>query len=233
MGLLKRLLRVIKAEAHSVVEKLEDPIKITEEGIRELKKQLKEAMEALAQVKASKIRFEREARNEKERAKALVKKAESLLLQAQEGKISPEEAEKLAAELIQKAELHEKNARRLEEEAKKQKEMAIKLQAKIDELKVQIAKYEAELKTLKARLATARAVKKVNKQIAKVDPSDTIAMLERMKEKVEEEETLAQAYEELAKQEVALDVESEAEKKLREVESRGKLEELKKRLGLA
>ncbi|RUM31493.1 MAG: PspA/IM30 family protein [Aquifex sp.] len=233
MGLLKRLLRVIKAEAHSVVDKLEDPIKITEEGIRELKKQLKDAMEALAEVKASQIRFEREAKNEKERAKALVKKAEALLIQAQEGKISPDEAEKLATELLRKAELHEQNSKRLEEEAKKHKDMALRLQAKIDDLKVQIAKYEAELKTLKARMATAKAVKKVNKQIAKVDPSDTIAMLERMKEKVEEEEALAEAYEEMAKQETSLDVETETEKKLRGLESKQKLEELKKKLGLS
>ena len=232
MGLLKRLVRVIKAEAHSVVDKLEDPIKITEEGIRELKKQLKDAMEALAEVKASQIRFEREAKNEKERAKALVKKAEALLIQAQEGKISPDEAEKLVAELLQKAELHEKNSQRLEEEAKKQKDMALRLQAKMDELKVQIAKYEAELKTLKARMSTAKAVKKVNKQIAKVDPSDTIAMLEKMKEKVEEEEALAEAYEEMVKQETSLDIETEVEKKLKGIESKQKLEELKKKLGL-
>jgi len=226
MGLLKRLLRVVRAEAHSVLEKLEDPIKITEEGIRELKKQLKETMEALAEVKASQIRFEREARNERERAIALTKRAEKLLLEAKEGKIPLEEAEREATSLLEKASLHEKNAKRLEEEAERQRKMAQQLQTKVEELKVQIAKYEAELKTLKARLATAKAVKKVNKQIAKVDPSDTIAMLERMKEKVEEEEALAQAYEELAAEGKSspTPVTEDGEKKL---------EELKKKLGLS
>ncbi|NPB08076.1 MAG: PspA/IM30 family protein [Aquificae bacterium] len=225
MGLLKRLLRVVRAEAHSVIEKLEDPIKITEEGIRELKKQLKETMEALAQVKASLIRFEREARNERERARALTRKAEEVLLKAKNGEIPLEEAEREAASLLEKVSLHEKNAQRLEEEAQRQRKMAQQLQAKVEELKVQIAKYEAELKTLKARLATAKAVKKVNKQLTKVDPSDTIAMLERMKEKVEEEEALAQAYEELAGEEKTPPVTSG--------EGKEKLEELKKRLGLS
>jgi phage shock protein A len=225
MSLLKRILRIAKAEAHAVVDKLEDPIKVTEEGIRELKKQLNEAIESLAQVKASQIRFEKEAINERERAKMLVKRAEAILAKAKAGEISEEEAQKKVAELLEKAEIHERNARSLEEQAEKQKEVALKLQAKIEELKNTIAKYEAELKTLKARYATAKAVKKINKQLAKVDPSDTIAMLERMKEKVEEEEALAMAYEEIAREEIE-------ESKIESVETTQKLEELKKRLGL-
>jgi len=219
MSLLKRILRITKAEAHAVVDKLEDPIKVTEEGIRELKKELNEAIESLAQVKASQIRFEKEAINERERAKMLVKRAEEILAKAE---ISEKEQKK-AAELLEKAEIHERNARSFEEQAEKQKEIALKLQAKIEELKNTIAKYEAELKTLKARYSTAKAVKKINKQLAKVDPSDTIAMLERMKEKVEEEEALATAYEEIAREEVE---ESEIG------DTAKKLEELKRRLGM-
>jgi len=232
MSLLKRVLRIVKAETHAIVDKLEDPIKVTEESIRELKKQLNKAIESLAQVKATQIRFEREAINERERAKMLVKKAESILAKAKSSEISEEEAQKLVSELLQKAEIHEQNARNLEQEAQKQKEMAMRLQAKIDQLKTVIAKYEAELKTLKARYATAKAVKKINKQLAKVDPSDAISMLEKMKQKVEEEEYLATAYEEIAKKEIMLDVESEVDKKILEMETSQKLEELKKKLGL-
>jgi len=232
MSLLKRVLRIVKAETHAIVDKLEDPIKVTEESIRELKKQLNEAIESLAQVKATQIRFEREAINERERAKMLVKRAENILSKAKSGEISEQEAQKLVSELLQKAEIHEQNARNLEQEAQKQKEMAMRLQAKIDQLKTVIAKYEAELKTLKARYATAKAVKKINKQLAKVDPSDAISMLEKMKQKVEEEEYLATAYEEIAKKEIMLDVESEVDKKILEMETSQKLEELKKKLGL-
>jgi phage shock protein A len=222
MSLLKRILRIAKAETHAVIDRLEDPIKVTEEGIRELKKQLNEAIDSLAQVKASQIRFEREAVNEKERAKILVKRAEEILKKSKSGEITEEEAQRKVTELLERAEIHEKNARSLEEQAEKQKEIALKLQAKIEELKNTIAKYEAELKTLKARYATAKAVKKINKQLAKVDPSDTISMLERMKEKVEEEEALATAYEEISREPVVVET----------VETTQKLEELKKRLGL-
>ncbi len=40
MGIFGRIFNVGKAEAHAIVDKLEDPIKMTEQGIRDLKKDL-------------------------------------------------------------------------------------------------------------------------------------------------------------------------------------------------
>jgi phage shock protein A len=40
MGIFSRLFNVGKAEAHAAIDKLEDPIKMTEQGIRDLKKDL-------------------------------------------------------------------------------------------------------------------------------------------------------------------------------------------------
>ncbi|NPA32683.1 MAG: PspA/IM30 family protein [Aquificae bacterium] len=222
MGLLKRLVRILKAQAHATLDKLEDPIKITEEAIRELQEQIQKATEALAQVKANQIRLEREAHNELMRAKALQKRAEEILLLAKEGKIPLEEAEKKASELLEEATLREQNAKKLKEQAQKQKEAEIKLRAKIEELKLQLTKAQAELRTLKARLETARAVKKVNKQLSKIDPTETLSVLERMKEKVEEEEALAQAYEEI----------TQPSTERQEPLAKEKLEELKRKLGL-
>ena len=42
-GLFTRILRLGKAEAHSAVDKFEDPIKMTEQGIRDLKKDFEES----------------------------------------------------------------------------------------------------------------------------------------------------------------------------------------------
>nr|MCU0351321.1 PspA/IM30 family protein [Flavobacterium sp.] len=60
MNIIKRLFRIGKAEAHSAIDKLEDPIKMTEQGIREMKDQLDESIHALAQVKALSIRRKNE-----------------------------------------------------------------------------------------------------------------------------------------------------------------------------
>ena len=47
MNIFKRLFKIGQAEANSAVDKLEDPIKMTEQGIRDLKKDLSAALQAI------------------------------------------------------------------------------------------------------------------------------------------------------------------------------------------
>ena len=60
------------------------------------------------------------------------------------------------------------------------------------------------------RAKTAAASKKINQQISRVDSSGTIAMLEKMKAKVEEDESLATAYGEMAAADKSVDDEINA-----------------------
>ena len=53
-----------EAEAHSAIDKLENPIKLTEQGIRDLKKDLDKSLHALAEVKALEIRSRNDANKE-------------------------------------------------------------------------------------------------------------------------------------------------------------------------
>ncbi len=62
MNIFKRLFKIGEAEANSAIDKMEDPIKLTEQGIRDLKQDLEKNLEALAQVKALAIR----AKNDQE-----------------------------------------------------------------------------------------------------------------------------------------------------------------------
>jgi phage shock protein A len=232
MSLLKRIFTIFQAESHTIVEKFEDPVKVTEQGIRDLRKHLSEALNALAEVKASMLRFQREAEKEKRRQQEYMRKAEALLKKAVAGEVAKEEAETLAAELVTKAEMAEQRVAELEQEAERQQELALKIQGKVNELKLQIAKYESELRSLKARAATAKAVKKVNKHLAKVDPSDTLAMLERMKEKVEREEALADAYGEIAEMEKDAEAKADALLAKTPLTTSAKFEQLKQKVGL-
>src|SRR5438046_148638 len=113
MGIFSRLFKVGQAQAHAVVDKLEDPIKLTEQGIRDLKNDLNTA----------------------------------------------------------------------------------------------ISSYENEISTLRARAKTAESTKRINQHLAQVDSASTIAMLERMKQKVEENEALAQAYGEVGQVDTSVDSE--------------------------
>jgi phage shock protein A len=198
MSIFNRIFKITEAKTHSIVDKFEDPIRMTEQGIRDLKKDLQQAMESLAEVKAIAIRSRKSSEDKKKLAADYERKAMLLLQKAQSGKMDMTEAERLAAEALSQREQVAAEALRLAQEATSQEQMANQLQANVNKIKNSISTYQNDLVTLKARARTAAATKKINKQISKVDTSGTIAMLEKMKARVEEDESLAQAYGDMA-----------------------------------
>lgn len=160
MGIFSRIFKVGQAEAHSLVNKLEDPIKMTEQGIRDLKKNLTASMESVAQVKALAIGMERDYNKYSREAEEWEKKAMLLLTKVQNGGLSHEEGERLAKEALLKKEDAMKRAAEAKEGAGKQNEMVGKLTTQIEQLKRKISDTETELKTLRARAKTAEATKK-------------------------------------------------------------------------
>ena len=205
MSVFKRFFRVAKSEAHSIVDKLEDPIKMTEQGIRDLKKDLQEAMTNLARVKASTIRLKKDADDQKKLGSDYERKAMLLLQKMQQGGLEPAEAENLASEALAKKEEAMERAKSLTTDYKAQQQMADQLQAKVEKLKQTVTRYENELVTLRARARTAESMRKINQQMSKVDSSGTVAMLEKMKSKVMEEESLAEAYGEINDETAGID----------------------------
>ena len=106
------------------------------------------------------------------------------------------------------------------------------MERKIRSLKSQIAKWENELKTLEARDKVSKATGKLNKQLANIDSSGTLAMLEKMKEKVEEQEALSDAYGELADESKTIDEEINAALSDTTLTSSAALDDLKREMGL-
>lgn len=198
MSIFKRLFKVGQSEAHAAINKMEDPVKLSEQAIRDLKEDLNKALESLAEVKATAIRTRREMKNYQQQATDYEKKAMMLVQKAEKGDIDAEEADRLAVEALNKKEQVGGQANSLKAEVEKYDNMTKNLENKVNDLKSQISKWENELRTLKARSKVSSATKKINKQMASIDSSSTVSMLERMKTKVEEEESLAQSYGELA-----------------------------------
>ncbi len=207
MSWFRRLFRIGKAEANAAVDKLEDPIKMTEQGIRDLKANQEKAITAMAEVKAMGIRAKSDAEGYEAKAKEYEEKAIALLKKAQAGELEQDEADRLAGEALARKAENEK----LAAEARKNQEYfddnASKLKAKTDDLKGDIAKYENELKSLKARAKVSEATKEINKDLAGIDSDSTVNMLERMKEKVAQEEALAESYADIANESTSLDQE--------------------------
>lgn len=237
MGIFNRLFKVGQSQAHAVVDKFEDPIKMTEQGIRDLKKDLTESMQALAQVKSLAIRTRREANDSKKLLEDYERKAMLLLTRGKEGAMDMAEAERLAMESLSKKDEYAGKAVSLEKSARDFENKAAQLQKSVETVRTTVRKYENELVTLKARAKTATATKKINQQMAQVDSSGTIAMLEKMKSKVEEDESLSEAYGDMVTSETSID--DEINKALEAPSSSAaqsttsaRLEELKAKMGI-
>ena len=235
MNVFKRLFKIGQAEANSAVDKLEDPIKMTEQGIRDLKKDLSAALQALAEVKALAIRAKNDAKTHTDKASDYERKAVLLLKRAEKGEITMEEADRLASECLVQKDTHTQNAATCKTDQAKFEGNVDKLNSNIKTLKSNIKKFEVELKTLKARSKVSAATKKINKQMAGVDSSSTVAMLERMKEKVAEEEALAESYAEIAGENKSIDeeIDSAIDSGSAEVKASDSLAALKAKMGMS
>ncbi len=229
---IKRLFRIGKAEANAAVDKLERPITMTKQGIRDLKTDLDESLKSLAEVKATAIRSKREANNHKEAAEDYKKKAKALLQMGIDGRKDEAEANRLAAEAMARREETLKLYQVALTNQKKFEELVAKMETKIRALKSQIAKWENELKTLIARDKVSKATGKLNKQLANIDSSGTLAMLEKMKEKVEDQEALSDAYGDMVDESKTIDDEINAALSDSNVTGNSALDELKREMGL-
>ena len=232
MNIFKRLFSIGKAEAHSAIDKMEDPIKLTEQGIRDMKKDLDKSLEALAQVKAMAIRATNDQEQYSLKAEDYQNKAMLILKKAQKGELNADNADRLAKEALIKKEESQKNAIRTQAEAEKFNTSVAQLEKNVNSIKSNISKWENELKTLKARVKVSNATKNLNKQMAEIDGSSTVNLLERMKEKVEQDEALAEAYGDIANDSKSIDDELNAVIDTTEVSAESDLDKLKKQLGM-
>jgi phage shock protein A len=197
MNIFKRIFRIGQAEIHAAVDKMEDPIKMTEQGLRELRVDLAEATEAYAKVKALAIRTENDHHSRQQESRIYAEKAILIMQKAQSGQVELTKAEELAREALS---LHKKyylESEDIGQQAIALQQSSMEMLRNTEILKENMEKWEKELRTLKARVKVSKATEQVNKQLAHVDSNGIITMLERMKSKVEDQEALAKAYGEI------------------------------------
>jgi len=232
MGIFNRLFKIGQAEAHSVVDKLEDPIKLTEQGIRDLKKNLDQSLQAFAEVKALAIRSKREINDYANQSQNYEQKAMLILKKAQDGGLDASEADRLAGEALSRKTDADSNAERSKTDLQKLEGNIKQLDSNIQGLKSKISHYENELKTLKARAKVSEATKKINKSMSGIDSGSTISMLEKMKDKVARDEELAEAYGEMANANQSLDDELDSVLNDSDVKASSALEEMKRKMNI-
>ncbi len=104
------------------------------------------------------------------------------------------------------------------------------MEGNVTKIKLSITQWESELKTLKARVKVSNATQQINKQLMKMDSNSVASMLERMKDKVLDEEALAQAYGEMNQKEESND--EKVNKIIEEISVEDELAQLKSQLGI-
>ncbi|MBW3128419.1 PspA/IM30 family protein [Hymenobacter profundi] len=205
MNILSRLFKIGQSEAHAAVDQLENPIHLTEQGLRDLRQDLDKSLQALAEVKAMAIRARNEGENFRSKALDYENKAVLLLQRAHKGDLDSAEADRLAGEALLKKGENEAQTTRATQDQEQFEKSAAQLSENVQQLKQTISQWENELKTLKARQTVSTATKTINKQLAQLDSSGTVALLERMKEKVAVEEALAESYGQIANESKSID----------------------------
>ena len=232
MNFFRRLFKIGEAEANAAIDKMEDPIKMTEQGIRDMKSDLDKSLEALAQVKAMAIRSKSDSEEFLAKSEDYQHKAMLILKKAQKGDLTSSESDRLAKEALIRKEESTKQYRRTKGEVEKFEVSVAKLEKNVQEIKQSISKWENELRSLKGRVKVASATKNLNKQNAAIDSSSTVAMLERMKDKVHQEEALAEAYGEISNESKLIDNELDEAIDLTNTNVEDDLAELKEQLGI-
>ncbi len=232
MNVFKRMFKMGEAEAHSALDKLENPIKLTEQGIRDLKKDLDDSLKALAEVKAMAIRAKNDVQTNMSKAKDYESKAMLLLKKAQAGEMEASEADRLATEALSRKDEFTQALTQSKNEQDRFEKNVSQLDGKVKKLRAEISKYENELRTLKARVKVSEATAKVNKQMAQIDSSSTVSMLERMKDKVAQQEALAEAYGDIAGESKSLDDEIDSALDGSDTKASDDLAAMKAKLGM-
>lgn len=229
MNLFLRLFKFFQSEAHALISKFEDPVKLIEQGIRDLKKDFDESMKNVAQVKAIAIGAKKEIEVKKQIAQDYEQKALILLQKAKNGELDESEADRLASEALKKRQEALKEVEKLTNDVKNYEASLEQMSKKILELKNKIKESENEYNTLKARATVAKTTKKINQQLSTISSDSTMAMIEEMKTKITAEENLAEAYGEMNFSQTSID--DEINKAIgTDIDIQKSLEEMKQKL---
>ena len=205
MNIFARIFKFFQSEAHALLSKFEDPVKLTEQGIRDLKKDFDDAMKGVAEIKAIAIGAKKELKTKQQIADDYEQKALIILKKAQAGELDEAEADRLAGEALKKKQSAMKEVQTLTENIKNYDASLEKMENKVLELKNQIKTAEEEYTSLKARATVAKTTKRINKQLSGMGSDSTMAMLEEMKTRIQTEENLAEAYGEASQLQTSVD----------------------------
>ncbi|MDI3328546.1 MAG: PspA/IM30 family protein [Alicyclobacillaceae bacterium] len=196
MGLFKRLRDISLANINALLDKVEDPVKLLDQYLRDMEEDLREAEEAVAKA----IAVEKKLKAQYEEARSL---AEKRAKQAEEAVLAGKDD--LARRALADKREQEAKARDLQQQYEAAKQNADALREKLAEMKEEIDKMKNKRDTLVARAEAAKAQKGINQVLSGIGTDGAVRDFQRMEEKVLQLEAEAEASGEIYRRERSLD----------------------------
>lgn len=198
MSVFKRLRDLTMSNVYALIEKAEDPIKMTDQYLRDMQQDLEDAEKSVA----AQIALEKKFKALYEEQEALVKRREEQAHTAvQAGNLD------LARRALEEKKNTEQKAREYKASYEQNKAAADNLRLKLEEMRKQVTELKNKRETLVARVNAARAQKNIHKAMSGFDSSTALSGLKRMEEKALQLEAEAEASGEVYKKEKSLDEE--------------------------
>jgi len=189
MSLFKRLRDLTLSNVYALIEKAEDPIKLTDQYIRDMTEDLEEAEKAVA----SQIALEKKFKQLYEDQAALVqKRTEQAHMAAQAQNVD------LARRALEEKHAAELKMNEYQAAFAQNQQLANNLRAKLDDMRKQLTEMKNKRETLVARYNAAKTQHEINKAMSGFGSDSAAAGLKRMEEKMLQMEAQAEASAELA-----------------------------------
>jgi phage shock protein A len=219
MAIMDRIVTIVRANLNDLLTRAEDPEKIINQTLMDMRQAQYEARMEVAQAMAEGKRLERDLRSHQDEAKSWLEKAEQAMKSGRED---------LAREALRRKKAAKDLAEGFEEQLASHRAMLERLTTQMRALDAKIEEAERKRKLLIARQRRVDAQGSVDAAMAKTDTSKAFAAFERMENKVVSMEDRLEAERELSEA-LSLDDEFAALREDSEVED--ELETLRARLG--
>lgn len=194
MSIFDRLFRIGAAEANSAVDKLEDPAKMADQILRELRANYQQAIQGEAEIKALALQHRASELQYRNSAADWEKKTNELLDRVDSKQLDEAKGNKLAAKAADAHQDAVNEADQFAKMAEKEESAVSVMDLKIKQIKDQISTTENQAQLIKSRAKTAEVSEKINKTLSNVDTDGLKATLQRMDEKASAQEFRAAAY---------------------------------------
>ena len=189
MGLFDRVSRLIRANVNDMVSKAEDPEKILEQSIFDMKEDLVQMRQAVAKAIASQNRMLQQYNQAQKQADDWTRRAQLALEKGDEN---------LAREALQRKKTQVAAAAALKPQVDQQSTMVDGLKRNLIALEGKISEAQTKKDMLKARASAAKANEELQGTLSSMNTGGAMAAFERMEDKVLEMEARSQAAADLS-----------------------------------